>query len=267
MAKRMALIPEEVLDRFERKQRIETSPIVADLMHEDMEMSDILRDPNIPDDEKQKLYNANLERYLELRQQKDDHIPTVCFAAPVATRAPPRPRPQVPPRARPPVPPRVRPPVAPRAQPPQAPRAPLPENAELPPDEPLPDADVLGPIPKTMQKRATTLLERLKTRPDLVSWDERGQVTIGGETIADSNISDLVSDAMRPRKNFNPTGSKRFFRVLSALNVPKDVARNQQRWQQSKAGGKPVNDENTTPRSRNIQSILKRRVGKHWLNY
>ena len=26
MAKRMALIPEEVLDRFERKQQIETSP-------------------------------------------------------------------------------------------------------------------------------------------------------------------------------------------------------------------------------------------------
>ena len=98
MAKRMALIPEEVLDKFERKQRIETSPIVADLMHEDMEMSDILCDPNIPDDEKQKLYNANLQRHLELRQQKDAYIPTVRFAAP------PRPRP---PQARPPVPPRV----------------------------------------------------------------------------------------------------------------------------------------------------------------
>ena len=43
-----------------------------------------------------------------------------------------------------------------------------------------------------MHKRATTLLERLKTRPDLVSWDERGQVTLGGEKIVDSNITDLV---------------------------------------------------------------------------
>ena len=51
----MALIPEEVLDRFEQKQRIETSPIVADMMHEDMEVSNILRDPNLPDAEKQKL--------------------------------------------------------------------------------------------------------------------------------------------------------------------------------------------------------------------
>ena len=49
-------------------------------------------------------------------------------------------------------------------------------------------------------------------------WDERGQVTLAGEKIADSNISDLVSDAMRKRKGLDPTGSKRFFRVL-LLNV------------------------------------------------
>ena len=68
MAKRMALVPEEVLDRFERKQRLETSPIVSDMMQKDMEMLNILRDPNLPDAEKQKLYNANMERYLELQQ-------------------------------------------------------------------------------------------------------------------------------------------------------------------------------------------------------
>ena len=106
-----------------------------------------------------------------------------------------------------------------------------------------------------MRGRATNLFQRLKTRPDLVSWDERGQVTLAGEKIADSNISDLVSDAMRKRKGFDPTGSKRFLRVLLVLNVPKDVART------------PVGDENTTPRSRRFQSVLGRRVGKHWLNY
>ena len=157
------------------------------------------------------------------------------------------------------------------------------ENLELPPDLSLSDAAVLEPIPKTMHKRATTLLERLKTRPDLVSWNERGQVTLGGEKILDSNITDLVSDAMRPRKNLNPTGSRRLFRVVSELNVPKDVARNEQRWQQSKAGGTPVFGENTSPRAREIQNILEGRAnenttprsrqfrsilkGKRWVNY
>ena len=55
---------------------------------------------------------------------------------------------------------------------------------------------------------------------------------IEGETIPNSNISDLVSDAMRSRKDFNPTGAKTFFQVLSKLNVPKDLVRNQERWRQ-----------------------------------
>ena len=59
-------------------------------------------------------------------------------------------------------------------------------------------------IPKTMRPKATALLRQLKARPDVISWDKTGQVNIEGETIKDSNISDLISDAMRARKNFNP---------------------------------------------------------------
>ncbi len=59
-----------------------------------------------------------------------------------------------------------------------------------------------------------------------------GQVKIKGKIIENSNISDLVSDAMRATKNFNPTGSKEFFQALSRLNVPKDLVRNQERWRQ-----------------------------------
>ena len=55
---------------------------------------------------------------------------------------------------------------------------------------------------------------------------------IEGETIPGSNISDLVSDAMRCRKDFNPTGAKEFFQALSKLNVPKGLARNQNWWKQ-----------------------------------
>ena len=81
-----------------------------------------------------------------------------------------------------------------------------------------------------MRPRATALLNWLKTRHEVVTWDKTGQVKIEGGTIPDSNISDLVSDAMRSRKNFNLTGSKEFFQALSKLNVPKDLVRNQERW-------------------------------------
>ncbi len=66
-AKRMALVPEETLDRFERKQKLETSPITSDLLQSDIRLSDILEHSDLDDAEKQKLYNASMERYLQLR--------------------------------------------------------------------------------------------------------------------------------------------------------------------------------------------------------
>ena len=87
------------------------------------------------------------------------------------------------------------------------------EDQEQPqPQQQLPDAVVVEPITETMRSRATALLNLMKTRPDLITWDKSGQVKIDGETIPDSNISDLVSDGMRSRKNFNPTGLKNFFK-------------------------------------------------------
>ncbi len=184
----MALVPEEMLDRFERKQKLETSPITSDLLRSYIRLSDILEHSDLDDAEKQKLYNASMERYLELRRQKDSQVPTVRFA---------------------------------------------PIKEEEKQSEPqLSEAVVVEHIPKTMRPRASALLNRLKSRPDVITWDKTGQVKIEGETIQDSNISDLVSHAMRARKNFNPTGSKEFFRALSKMNVPKDLVRNQERWKQ-----------------------------------
>jgi hypothetical protein len=79
-AKPMVLVPEDVLNRYEQKQKIETSPITSNTMHQDTAMSEILQSTDISDAEKQKLYNANMESYLSLRRQKDDQIPTVHIA-------------------------------------------------------------------------------------------------------------------------------------------------------------------------------------------
>ena len=76
------------------------------------------------------------------------------------------------------------------------------------------------------------LLSRLEAKLDVITWDKMGQAKIEGETISGSNISDLVCDAMRFRKDFNPTGAKEFFQAVFKLNVPKDLVRNQNRWKQ-----------------------------------
>ena len=98
-------------------------------------------------------------------------------------------------------------------------------------------------IPKTMKSRAEALLAHLKERGDVITWDDMGQVLVDGVLIPKSNISDLVSDAMRPRKHFNPVGVREFYSVLSKINVPKDLVRNERRWDE--AGKKENVDEKT----------------------
>ena len=100
-------------------------------------------------------------------------------------------------------------------------------------------------IPKTMKTRAEALLAHLKERGDVITWDDMGQVLLDGVLIPKSNISDLVSDAMRSRKHFNPVGVREFYNVLNKINVPKDLVRNERRWSETE---KKKVDEKTTPK-------------------
>ena len=88
-------------------------------------------------------------------------------------------------------------------------------------------------IPKTMKTRAEALLAHLKERGDVITWDDMGQVLLDGVLIPKSNISDLVSDAMRSRKHFNPVGVREFYNVLNKINVAKDLVRNERRWDET----------------------------------
>ena len=97
-------------------------------------------------------------------------------------------------------------------------------------------------IPKTMKSRAEALLAHLKERGDVITWDDMGQVLLDGVLIPKSNISDLVSDSMRSRKHFNPVGVREFYNVLNKINVPKDLVRNEKRWDET---GKKNIDEKT----------------------
>jgi hypothetical protein len=195
-AKRMVLVPEDVFARFEQKQKLESSPIVTNMIKTDSEMSNILQRTDMDDTEKQKLYYTNLERYLNLRQQKDNQIPTVQLAMKNNEK--------------------------------DEDKKPAPQETMT-----LSDSVIVDNIPKSMRQRAKSILNCLKTRPDMISWDETGQVKLNGVQIPYSNISDLIGDAVRSRKNFNPNCSKEFFRVLAKINMPKDLVRNDKRWEQA----------------------------------
>ena len=104
---------------------------------------------------------------------------------------------------------------------------------EEPQEDALSVEMIVRDIPKTMKTRAEALLAHLKERGDVITWDDMGQVLVDGVLIPKSNISDLVSDAMRSRKHFNPVGVRDFYNVLNKINVPKDLVRNERRWDET----------------------------------
>ena len=104
---------------------------------------------------------------------------------------------------------------------------------EEPQEDALSAEMIVRGIPKTMKTRAEALLAHLKERGDVITWDDMGQVLVDGVLIPKSNISDLVSDAMRSRKHFNPVGVREFYNVLNKINVPKDLVRNERRWDET----------------------------------
>ena len=148
-AKRMILVPEDVYARFEQKQNIESSPMVRNMMNADREMTNVLQRTDVSDSEKEKLYHTNLERYMNLQQQKDNQIPTVQLAV---------------------------------------------KNNEgnkiEKPQETVNRSDsvVVENTPKSMRERAAACLNRLKTRPDIISWDETGQVNTQGVNIPEAVV-------------------------------------------------------------------------------
>ena len=107
------------------------------------------------------------------------------------------------------------------------------EKEEEPQEDALSVEMIVRGIPKTMKTRAEALLAHLKERGDVITWDDMGQVLVDGVLIPKSNISDLVSDAMRSRKHFNPVGVREFYNVLNKINVPKDLVRNEKRWDET----------------------------------
>ena len=127
-AKRMILVSEDIFARFEQKQKLETSSLITNMIQKDTEMSNILQRTDMDDGDKQKLYYANLERYLNLRQQKDSQIPIVQLTIHNSEKD-------------------------------ERKREDLPRQGVTG----LPDSVIVQSIPKTTQQRAIAILDRLKT--------------------------------------------------------------------------------------------------------
>ena len=86
--------------------------------------------------------------------------------------------------------------------------------------DPLLDKEkILQAIPKMYKTKGQALLGFIENG-NILSWNEKGEIQLRGQTIKNSHIADLLKDAMREYKDFNPIGKDEFYKGLAQSNVP-----------------------------------------------
>lgn len=89
---------------------------------------------------------------------------------------------------------------------------------------------VIESLPKTLQKRGGVLLDHIKDTTDM-TWNERGELIVKGQTLNGTNVSDLIHEILRSRKlGHKPEGWSIFANALKESNIPMDLIGNKARW-------------------------------------
>lgn len=257
----MVLVPEEFMNMLERKENMQTAPMTKSMIRLDQKMDNILEDTKKPADDKATQYTQNLQRFLDVQEQKRDFIPTVKIhqesSSPLITNAQEIKKEEV---------------MKSEESPSEA-KSPLSEN------------EILESIPKNSRTLAKSMITRLKANREHVTWNNKGEVSVNGQPVTGSNIIDLVNDQLRARKDFNPKGWEQFTESLEKINMPKYLMRNEKRKSHITQLHKQVTPESTqgaenyafpptpptTPRTSKIPTLRRaakvKRFSDNWITY
>lgn len=91
------------------------------------------------------------------------------------------------------------------------------------------EKEIKKAIPSTLLKNAEIIYERVKARPDMIRWDEKGELVIRDKIIPGSNLTDLLYDAVVAKSAGNPIGFSEFYNVLHDINIPRSVVKKKER--------------------------------------
>ena len=208
-AKKMVLVDPRMLESMQAPKDTTTykqpESVVIDMTVRSLQegMQKLLNNPTVSDEEKAKLYGHYLQEYLTMKNKQTQVYRSAAAPQPSPTPAP-----------------------APGA----SPAGPTASGAAAAPgvDDAI-EREILLSVPKTMQKQASMLVERIKQDPRL-DWNKRGELVVQGASVPNTNVVDLVNDVLRKRKGFDPVGWEIFARQLRRSNIPQDIVRNQARW-------------------------------------
>lgn len=82
--------------------------------------------------------------------------------------------------------------------------------------------NILKMIPTGVQKQGEQLLQYLKTYPDILRWNDRGEIIYKDQLIPKSNLTDLIGLILTQRKSYKHlSGREEFLKALNSMNTPK----------------------------------------------
>lgn len=84
---------------------------------------------------------------------------------------------------------------------------------------------ILKSVPKTLVRNTTNLLSVFKSHPDLIKWNDKGEVTIRNQHMKNSNIIDLLN-LISTNKKKSVAAQEEFLKVLEEINIPRNFVKN-----------------------------------------
>ena len=85
--------------------------------------------------------------------------------------------------------------------------------------------EAVSAMPVSLQSSAQKLIDRIKDNGDVISWTPDGEVSIHGQKIVGSSITDLVGDAIRNTRAQHPNRAP-FLEALAEMNTPDAMIKN-----------------------------------------
>lgn len=102
---------------------------------------------------------------------------------------------------------------------------------QLPTKKPeLPISNITKTVPKNFRTKAEQLAEWIK-QSGTMAWDETGRLIIDGKPMENTNIIDLINDALRRRTQFSPYGRDVFAENLRKKKAPHELVGNEAYWE------------------------------------
>ena len=108
---------------------------------------------------------------------------------------------------------------------------------------------ILNSVHPRFKKQAEYLLQLLKSHPNIIRWNECGELIYKNQIFPKSNLADMFNLIFSNRKIKNFSGKNEFFQALEEINVPKHFVKNRRM---------PVKQEMLSTQTKNNRKTLVR---------